>query len=88
MGKERVVVRKWMDMRGLLLDAMGMEKVNVVLPMICKILEWAKESKVFGKGNPWMVGVLNALAEVYKKEEKMSLRCEISLLCKWLDIGV
>ena len=60
-----MVVRKWMDIRGLILDAIGMEKVNLVLPMVCKIMEQAKESRVFGKGNPWMVGILSALAKVY-----------------------
>ena len=38
-----------------------MDKVGVVLPMVCKILEGAKDSKVFGKDNPWMLAIMNAL---------------------------
>ena len=41
-----------MDIRGLLLEALTMDKVGVVLPMVCKILEASKDSKVFGKDNP------------------------------------
>ena len=54
--------------------------------MVCKILEPSKESRVFNYKNPWVSSVLGLLSEIANNNIKMSLKCEIQLLFKHLEI--
>ncbi|GME71606.1 unnamed protein product [Ambrosiozyma monospora] len=74
------IQRKHISLKGLLLEAFDHNKLSIVIPFVCKILDQTKESKVFKHPNPWTVGVLQVLKELYEVANlKLSLKFELEV---------
>nr|XP_043625741.1 CCR4-NOT transcription complex subunit 1-like [Erigeron canadensis] len=60
-----------------------------VIPFISKILESCKHSLAYQPPNPWTMGILELLAEVYAMPNlKLYLKFEIEVLFKNLDVDI
>jgi CCR4-NOT transcription complex subunit 1 len=60
----------------------------VVSSLVCKILEGTKSSKVFKLPNPWLLGVLGLIKELYELEDlKTNIKFEFQVLLKNIDLS-
>lgn len=63
------------------------QRLIVVIPFTCKVLEQCANSKVFSPPNPWLISILKLLVELYEFAElKLNLKFEIEVLCKSLSL--
>lgn len=71
----------------MLLEGYDSNRLIVVIPFVCKVLEQCSESKVFRPPNPWLMAILKLLVELYDSADlKLNLKFEIEVLCKGLSI--
>ncbi len=64
-------------------------RLIVIIPFVCKVLEQSATSKVFRPPNPWLVAILRLLVELYHFAElKMNLKFEIEVLCKNINLDI
>jgi CCR4-NOT transcription complex subunit 1 len=71
----------------LLLEGYDSQRLIVIIPFICKVLEQCSESKVFRPPNPWLISILKLMVELYEFADlKLNLKFEIEVLCKCLFI--
>lgn len=86
-GKCRPVLQKNLDFKQLILEAFETGRMIAIIPFVAKILEPAKDSKVFNPPNPWVMALLALLAEIYaEKDLKLNLKFEIERLFKHLNV--
>ena len=62
---------KYLNIKILLADAYP-TKLVTILPLVCKVLEWSKESIVFKNTNPWLHPILGLLEEIKKNDIKFN----------------
>lgn len=86
LARNKPIVMKYMNIKSLLIDAYKNSRFGIIIPLVCKILEGAKDSVVFKPKNPWMGSLLSLLSEIHNLDLKISLKCEIQLLLKELNI--
>ncbi|MBW0484102.1 hypothetical protein O181_023817 [Austropuccinia psidii MF-1] len=73
--------------KDLLLQGFRSNRLIVAIPFVCKVLEQSNKSKVFKPPNPWLMGILKMLVELYHYGElKLNLKFEIEVLCKALEV--
>ncbi|KAG8902291.1 hypothetical protein FRB99_004653 [Tulasnella sp. 403] len=73
--------------KDLLLEGYDNNRLIVAIPFVCKILEHGKHSVVFKPPNPWLMGVISLLAELYHFAElRLNLKFEIEVTCRALEI--
>lgn len=73
--------RDQVALKYLLVEAFDYKTLHVVIPFVCKILEQASLSKVFKVPNPWVLGIIKVLAELYECADlKLNLKFEIEVL--------
>ncbi|CAH7667572.1 exoribonuclease [Phakopsora pachyrhizi] len=73
--------------KDLLLQGFRSNRLIVAIPFVCKVLEQSSKSKVFKPPNPWLMGILKMLVELYHFGElKLNLKFEIEVLCKALEV--
>lgn len=80
-----------LDLKNLLYEAYqkGSDELLYVVPFVAKVLESSEKSKVFSPPNPWIMGILNVLAELHQQQDlKLNLKFEIEVLCKNLRIEI
>lgn len=69
----------------LLLEGYDTQRLIVIIPFTCKVLEQCAHSKVFKPPNPWLISILKLLVELYESADlKLNLKFEIEVLCKTL----
>lgn len=79
------------DLKALLVEAFhkGQQELLYVVPFVAKVLESCAKSKVFKPPNPWTMALMNTLAELHSETDlKLTLKFEIEVLCKHLDIEI
>ena len=65
------------------------QRLIVVIPFVCKVLEQCIHSSVFKPPNPWLVAILRLMVELYDFAElKLNLKFEIEVLCKTLSLDL
>ena len=65
------------------------KRLIVVIPFVCKVLEQCGSSIVFNPPNPWIMGIMRLLAELYHFAElKLNLKFEIEVLCKNIKLDI
>lgn len=70
-----------------MLEGYDTQRLIVIIPFICKVLEQCCESRVFKPPNPWLVAILRLMVELYEFADlKLNLKFEIEVLCKSLSI--
>lgn len=71
----------------LLLEGYDSNRLIVVIPFVCKVLEQCSNSNVFRPPNPWVMAILKLLVELYEFADlKLNLKFEIEVLCKSLSL--
>jgi len=89
LGKNKPLFHRELDLKGLLVCGYERGWLIAVVPFAAKILDSCKSSKVFTKSNPWVVGLLRTMAELYELQElKLNLKFEIEVLCKSLSVDL
>ncbi|KAG0175598.1 hypothetical protein DFQ28_005990 [Apophysomyces sp. BC1034] len=88
-ARNKPIRHKDLSFKDLLLDAYDRDRLIVAIPLTCKVLQHASESKVFQSPNPWLVGILKLLAEIYWNENlRLNIKFEIEILFKALDLNL
>lgn len=89
LARDRPILHGQLDLKGVLLDAVVSSRLIVVIPFACKVLEQAAYSRVFRPFNPYLMGCIRLLVELYKYADlKLNLKFEIEVLCKSLGLDV
>ncbi|KAI5950268.1 CDC39 [Candida jiufengensis] len=79
--------RNLIAMKFLLVEAYDFKSLPLILPFVCKILTQAQYSKVFKPPNPWVIGILEVLVELYHHADlKLQLKFEIEVLFNSLEL--
>ncbi|EEB08442.1 CCR4-Not complex subunit Not1 [Schizosaccharomyces japonicus yFS275] len=87
LARDKPIRLTHISFKKLLLEGVDYGKIDRVLPFVCKVLEKAKESTVFKPPNPWLLGIIQLLVELYHFAEfKLNLKFEIEILLKNMDI--
>ncbi|KAI7901129.1 CCR4-Not complex component, Not1-domain-containing protein [Cokeromyces recurvatus] len=88
-AKNKPIRHKDLSFKDLLVSAYGKNQLVVAIPLVCKVLQHASNSKIFKPPNPWLMGCLKLLAELYWTEGlKLNLKFEIELLYKALNLDL
>lgn len=91
LGRNKPILQIDIDLKALLVEAYhkGQQELLYVVPFVAKVLESCSKSKVFKPPNPWTMAIMNVLAELWHEQDlKLTLKFEIEVLCKNLDIDV
>ncbi|KAI7872984.1 CCR4-Not complex component, Not1-domain-containing protein [Spinellus fusiger] len=87
LAKDRPIKHKNIAFKELLLEGYDNNRLIVVIPFVCKVLEQCNKSSVFKPPNPWLMAILKLLVELYQFAElKLNLKFEIEVLCKSLSL--
>lgn len=88
-AKDKPIKFKNVSFKDLLIEGYVTERLTVVLPFTCKVLEQSNKSTVFKPPNPWLMAIIRLLVELYQHVElKLNLKFEIEVLCKNLDLDI
>jgi CCR4-NOT transcription complex subunit 1 len=81
LSRNKPICFKYLNIKLLLAESFQyINRLTIILPIICKILECAKDS-IFKLYNPWLNPILCLLEEIKNKEQiKTGIKCEI-LIC-------
>ncbi|KAI7748630.1 hypothetical protein M8C21_012430, partial [Ambrosia artemisiifolia] len=86
-GRNHVLLAKEIDPKPLIIEAYEKGLMIAVIPFTSKILESCSKSLAYQPPNPWTMGVLGLLAEIYAMPNlKMNLKFEIEVLFKNLNV--
>ncbi|KAJ8969734.1 hypothetical protein NQ317_006395, partial [Molorchus minor] len=91
LARNKPILQIDLDLKSLLVEAYhkGQQELLYVVPFVAKVLEACAKSKVFKPPNPWTMALMNVLAELHSEPDlKLTLKFEIEVLCKNLDIDV
>ncbi|KAI9190073.1 CCR4-NOT core subunit cdc39 [Blastocladiella emersonii ATCC 22665] len=87
LGQDRPIKHKHLAIKELLLEGYDHQRLMVVVPFVCQVLQQAKHSSVFVPPNPWLMAILGLLVELYHFADiKLNLKFEIEVLCKSIAI--
>lgn len=87
--KNKVFKKNFLDLKTLLKDAFINGQLTAALPLVCKILEGVKDSKVYRLPNPWTSALLSFLHELHELPGlKTNLLFHIEVLSKHLNISL
>jgi len=88
-ARNRPVLSKELELKGVIVEAYQRGRLIAVLPFINKLLECCKGTKVFTSCNPMVAGILSLLAELHGiKGLKINNVFSIELLFKAFNLGV
>ncbi|CDS10313.1 hypothetical protein LRAMOSA02989 [Lichtheimia ramosa] len=87
LARNKPIRHKNIAFKDLLLEGFDTNRLIVVIPFVCKVLEQCNNSVVFKPPNPWLMAILKLLVELYECAElKLNLKFEIEVLCKGLSL--
>ena len=89
LGRNRPLLARDLELKGLLLDAYTRGAMIAVIPFVAKIMEPARGSRVWAPPNPWTMALLGLLSEIYSRPDlKLNLKFEVERLFKHLGISI
>ncbi|KIJ29884.1 hypothetical protein M422DRAFT_214789 [Sphaerobolus stellatus SS14] len=89
LARNKPILHKNLSFKDLLLEGYDSNRLITAIPFVCKILEGCSKSLVFKPPNPWLMGVISLLVELYHFAElKLNLKFEIEFVCKSLDLDL
>ncbi|PFH31998.1 hypothetical protein BESB_019390 [Besnoitia besnoiti] len=89
LARNRPLKSKRMDLKQLLFAGYEQGHLVAVLPLVCKIMEGIKASKLFKPPNPWTTAVMSLLAEIHLQPNiRTNLVFEVEVLFKHLHLNV
>lgn len=87
--KNLPIKHKNLSFKDLLLEGFDSDRLIVVIPFVCKVMETCVASKVFKPPNPWLMAIMKLLSELYHFAElKMNLQLPVIILCKKLGLDI
>ncbi|KAI9209788.1 CCR4-Not complex component, Not1-domain-containing protein [Polychytrium aggregatum] len=87
LAKNIPIKHKHLAFKDLLLEGYDHNRLIVVIPFVCKVLEQVMYSTVFRPPNPWFMAIMKLLSELYYFADlKLNLKFEIEVLCNKLGI--
>ncbi|KAF9576644.1 hypothetical protein EC968_006992 [Mortierella alpina] len=87
LARNKPIKHKNLAFKELLIEGYDTNRLIVVIPFVCKVLEQCNKSKVFRPPNPWLVAILRLLVELIQFADlKLQLKFEIEVLCKSLAL--
>lgn len=87
LARNQPLKHKMISLKNLLLEGFDENRLIVVLPFVCRVLEQTANSKVFRPPCPWTLAILGVLMELYETAEmKLNLKFEVEVLCKKLSV--
>jgi CCR4-NOT transcription complex subunit 1 len=87
LAQNKPIIQKFIAFKELLLEGYDTNRLIVVIPFVCKVLEQGTKNKVFVPPNPWVMAILKLLVELYQNADlKLNLKFEIEVLCKSLSV--
>ena len=89
LARNKPIIMKEFDVKTIVIEAYENQKLDYVLPLVCKILTHGSHAgSVFKPKNAWMNAILSLLTEIAGLSEiKMALKCEIQVLLNNLNIS-
>lgn len=88
-AKNKPIRHKDLSFKDLLVSGYEKNQLLVAIPLVCKVLQHAANSKIFKPPNPWLMSSLKLLAELYWTEGlKLTMKFEIELLYKALGLDL
>lgn len=89
LARDRPLLHRNVSLKSVLQHGYDSGRLIVAIPFVCKVLEQCATSRVFHAPNPWVIGIVRALVELYQHAElKLNLKFEIEVLCKSLGLDV
>ncbi|KAJ2713453.1 CCR4-NOT core subunit cdc39, partial [Coemansia spiralis] len=89
LARNQPILRENVSFKELLCEGFRSQRLIVAIPFVCKVLEQAARSTVFHPPNPWLMGIMAVLTELYGTANlKLNLTFEIEVLCKALALDV
>lgn len=87
LAQNKPIKQKYISFKDLLLEGYDTNRLIVVIPFVCKVLEQGTKNTVFVPPNPWVMAILKLLVELYQHADlKLNLKFEIEVLCKSLSV--
>ncbi|KAJ8507174.1 hypothetical protein ONZ45_g10423 [Pleurotus djamor] len=87
LARDRPIKHKNLSFKDLLVEGYDSGRLVVAIPFVCQTMVPCQKSKVFKPPNPWLIGVLGLLAELYQYADmKLNLKFEIEVLCQALNV--
>lgn len=87
LARDKPILHKNIYFKGLLYEGYKQDKLELILPFVCKTLEKAVDSTVFAPPNPWLMGICYVLNEIYYHADlKLQLKFEIEVLFRAFDM--
>lgn len=87
LAQNKPLLQKYISLKDLLLEGYDTNRLIVIIPFVCKVMEQGTKNTVFVPPNPWVVAILKLLVELYHHADlKLNLKFEIEVLCKSLSI--
>ncbi|KAL6569340.1 hypothetical protein OROMI_013854 [Orobanche minor] len=88
-GKNHVLRAREIDPKSLIIEAYEKGLMIAVIPFTSKILEPCSASVAYQPPNPWTMGILGLIAEIYAMPNlKMNLKFQIEVLFKNLGVDL
>ncbi|XP_065859281.1 uncharacterized protein [Euphorbia lathyris] len=88
-GRNSVLRAREIDPKSLIIEAYEKGLMIAVIPFTSKILEPCQNSQAYQPPNPWTMGILGLLAEIYSMPNlKMNLKFDIEVLFKNLSVDM
>ncbi|KAI9272225.1 CCR4-Not complex component, Not1-domain-containing protein [Helicostylum pulchrum] len=87
LAQNKPIKQKYISFKELLLEGYDTNRLIVIIPFVCKVLEQGTKNSVFIPPNPWVMAILKLLVELYQHADlKLNLKFEIEVLCKSLSV--
>lgn len=81
LASDKPLKRSLISLKFLLVEAYDFKTIQFIIPFVCKVLDQAQYSKIFKLPNPWVLGVLRVLVELYDCADlKLNLKFEVEVL--------
>ncbi|CAI0393712.1 unnamed protein product [Linum tenue] len=88
-GRNQVLRAREIDPKSLIIEAYEKGLMIAVIPFTSKVLEPCQSSLAYQPPNPWTMGILGLLAEIYSMPNlKMNLKFDIEVLFKNLSVDM
>lgn len=89
LANDRPLKRDQVALKYMLVEAFDFKTLHLIIPFVCKILDQAGHSKIFRPPNPWVLGIIKVLVELYECADlKLNLKFEIEVLLNIFDMTV
>ncbi|KAF1774052.1 CCR4-NOT transcription complex subunit 1, HEAT repeat [Phytophthora cactorum] len=89
LARNKPLLQRDLDLKELLYVGYETGHLIAVTPFVAKILEGCKKSKIFKPPNPWVMGLIHAMSEIYDVPDlKLNLKFEIEVLFKSFKLNV